>query len=146
MIMSLNKKSFTLIELIIVVIIIGILASMGLPGFEKTKEQALDREAKANMQLILAADKIYRMENGTYWPVNNLESNQANINTALKLSLPTDAARKWSYEVNNLNTFVNITAGRTGGVNKNWQVKDWDWSTLCCFGKDCPTGSTGNCP
>lgn len=61
-----GKNAFTLIELLIVVVIVGILASMGLPAYNKTKEVALGKEAKANLKLISAAEKIYKLENTTY--------------------------------------------------------------------------------
>ncbi|MBF0521840.1 MAG: prepilin-type N-terminal cleavage/methylation domain-containing protein [Candidatus Omnitrophica bacterium] len=43
--MKLNKKGFTLLELIIVIIIIGVLASMALPRFFKTVEFSRSAEA-----------------------------------------------------------------------------------------------------
>ena len=63
-----NKKScgFTLIELLVVVLIIGILAAIALPQYEKS----VMKSRLANMQQILAsfkaAEEVYYMANNTY--------------------------------------------------------------------------------
>jgi prepilin-type N-terminal cleavage/methylation domain-containing protein len=82
----------TLVELVVVIIIIGILAAIALPQFGKTKEHALSKEAIANLKLISAAEKIYRMETGSYY----ISSVEADINTNLKLSL---TITNWDYSI-----------------------------------------------
>lgn len=87
-------KGFTLIELIAVVVIVGILAAIAYPQYQKTKERALGREARANMELILAALKIYRMQNGEYYPASGTIDDINTINSVLKLSLNEE---EWDY-------------------------------------------------
>ncbi len=91
----LKKKSFTLIEILIVVIIVGILASLALPNFGPFKENTLDKEAKASLSLIRAAEKIYRMENGSY----HMATNTVQVNNWLRLSLPTSGSSNWGYGI-----------------------------------------------
>ncbi len=88
------QKSFTLLELIIVVIILAILVSISLPLFSKTKEKAVDKEAQASVRLIMAAEKIYRMEVGAYYGTSL--GNQ-DVNNNLRLSLPYRNNRNWNY-------------------------------------------------
>ncbi len=110
------KKGFTLIELLVVIVIIAILAALGLPGYNKLQEKSLDREAKASLALIRAAERIYRMEMSFYYPNTGSVNTLSSINTDLKLSLPTDSP-KWSYTVTAPNG--NATALRSG---RTWSL------------------------
>jgi prepilin-type N-terminal cleavage/methylation domain-containing protein len=99
-----NKiAAFTLTEVLSALIIIAILAALALPQFNHAKERTLAREAKANLKLIDAAEKIYRMEEGFYYPysgtVNSaIDSERQDIYSYLKLATTnTTAVRNWDY-------------------------------------------------
>ena len=64
--MMIRKKAVTLLELLIVVIIIGILASISLPVMTKTIEKATTAEVVANLNLIWAAEKDYFLDHNTF--------------------------------------------------------------------------------
>ena len=127
-----TKKSFTLTELLVVIVIIGILAALGMPTYSAIKEKTLDREAKASLALIQAAEKIYKMETTFYYPYSGSESNVDNINNNLKLSLPNPVS--WSYTVDG--AAPNMTATRAVG-DKVWEL-DFPDSVPVCTGADCP--------
>lgn len=61
---------FTLTELLIVVIIVGIVATLALPMLVKTMEKAKLGEAASNLNLIRTGEKIYFLEYGTF--INNM--------------------------------------------------------------------------
>lgn len=61
-----NKKGFTLIELMIVVAIIAILAMIAVPNFLRYVAKAKRSEVYLNLGSIYSAQKAYWAENGTY--------------------------------------------------------------------------------
>ena len=65
--MAYNKcRGFTLIELIAVVVIIGVLASISAPTFKKFIAKARQSEAKINLAQIGTLQDVYKLEHGSY--------------------------------------------------------------------------------
>ena len=64
--MGMNRVGFSLIEIMIVVVIIGILATMAYPSLEKYLQRSKQTEAKTNLTAIYTAQKLYFAENQKY--------------------------------------------------------------------------------
>ena len=64
--MVMNKKGFTLIEMLVVVLIIGILASIAIPQYFKVVERARLAEAYATFSGVKAAQERAMAKNGQY--------------------------------------------------------------------------------
>lgn len=72
-----RKKGFTLVEIMIVVLIIGILLAIAVPNFIRARETSRSRSCVANLRQIDAAKEQWAMDNraadgdavgGTLWP------------------------------------------------------------------------------
>ncbi|MBK99937.1 MAG: pilus assembly protein [Opitutales bacterium] len=59
-----SKKRFTLVEIMIVVIIIGLLATMAIPAFQKVRETSLEKAIRKNLRQLASGADQYFIEKG----------------------------------------------------------------------------------
>jgi prepilin-type N-terminal cleavage/methylation domain-containing protein len=74
---ALNRRAFSLIELVIVVVIIGIIAAIAIPRMSRGATGAAESTLKANLSLLRNALEHFQTENGGNYPA------VANLATAL---------------------------------------------------------------
>ena len=59
-----SRQGFTLVEIMIVVVIIGLLAAMAIPAFQKVRVASQDKAVLNNARQMVAAADQYYLENG----------------------------------------------------------------------------------
>ena len=59
-----SHRGFTLVEIMIVVVIIGLLAAMAIPAFQKVRTSSQDKAVLNNARQLAAAADQYFLENG----------------------------------------------------------------------------------
>jgi len=96
-----NQKGFTLIELMIVVVIIGILAALAIPRFMQATGKAKKSEAKSVLKQIYVLERAYFQENDTY-----VASTGDNVIPSIGWNVPSGTPR-YNYTV---------VAGGTGDI------------------------------
>lgn len=85
-------KAFTLMELIIVTVILGIIAGFAIPGYQKATARQQVKRLILTANLVAGAQEIYKARNGRYWcDASAACSNPSNINAALGITIAAES-------------------------------------------------------
>jgi len=108
-----DRKGFTLIEIIAVMVIIGILATIAIPNYSTMVSQGAAKAAQNNLISIYNAQKNYYFSatnGGTYYTIAPAAcpDTELNINTALSLNI---SDTRFSYCCTNAGGFTCTASG-----------------------------------
>jgi len=119
-----NSKGFTLIELMIVVVIIGILAALAIPRFMRSTTKAKMSEARQLLKQIYTMQRAYRQENDVY-TCNGLTASAGAPNAFNPIGVEVGASARYSYAMTA--DAISFTCVATANldddvINDVWQI------------------------
>ncbi|WP_428049049.1 type IV pilin protein [Candidatus Avelusimicrobium caledoniensis] len=150
-----NKQAFTLIELLVVVLIIGILAAVALPQYQKVVEKSKATQGITLVKAVAQAAQAYYMASGEYARTfDELDLDIAWSGNTKIISYATDARSNedWSIQLYNSDTneiYATRLRGSYAGAgfifnlssnNPHWQKNmlycaEWKSNTTLTFEK-----------
>jgi prepilin-type N-terminal cleavage/methylation domain-containing protein len=131
-----TAKGFTLIELMIVVVIIGILAALAIPRFMRATTKSKQSEAKQILKQIYTMQHAYRQEFNSY-SLNGVTASAAAPITFARIGVDIGVTARYTYVmVAAVNTFTCTATANLDddATNDIWTITNT--GTLACTSDD----------
>jgi len=109
---NINRMGFTLLELLVVVIIMGLLTALALPYYGRYVAKSRQAAAQAQLAAIQQAQEIYKFQYGSY-----------TTNTAL-LANWLSTSGNYAFSITNA-TATTFTAQAQGNIDTDGTVDQW---------------------
>lgn len=136
-----RQKGFTLIELMIVVVIIGILAALAIPRFMTATTKSKQSEAKGILKQVYTMQRTYRQQNNTYWGQGTTASAAAQ-NAFAPIGVEIMGSSIYTYTITTANATNLLVTATCSILDDDATVDTWtinDQGLLICTSDDSTT-------
>lgn len=134
-----HQAGFTLVEIMIVVVIIGLLCVMALPAMARVREKSQRARFISDLRTFSQAFETYNMTNGV-WPPNAgtgvvpTGMTSADIKIASWTTAKNSVGGRWNWDQNNFGAIAaisttNVTASDAFMLKVDRQIDDGDLTT-----------------
>ncbi|SYZ74171.1 Fimbrial protein pilA [Candidatus Zixiibacteriota bacterium] len=133
-----RQRGFTLIELMIVVVIIGILAALAIPRFMAATTKSKQSEAKGILKQIYTMENTYRQQNSAYWGQGTTASAAA-TNAFATIGVEIMASALYSYTITTANGTQLLVTATCSVLDDDATVDTWtinEGGILTCTSDD----------
>jgi prepilin-type N-terminal cleavage/methylation domain-containing protein len=103
------RRAFTLIELMVVVVIIGILAAIAIPKFSNSKRQGYVAAMKADLRNLASSQEIFKADSSYYMDATSPNTKYWQASTGVNIDAAAASALGWSAKVTRPGTIVTCT-------------------------------------
>lgn len=123
-----RRKAVTLAEVLVVVVVMGVIASVGYVSYHGMIEKRLDEEAKAAIRSIALAELSYFSENNSFYPSpQGMVNNEVTIMKNLDVDFYTD---DWEFCINSILQLGSmkraVIIAKRIGSDKAFGIRVWE--------------------
>ena len=122
-----GKKGYTLIELFVLVVIIGVIAALAIPRFMQSTAKTKQGEAQLILKQVYEMQRAYRQEKDTYYPSDGSTIVVQPGGNFGMLDVEVMSSARYSYSITATRTSFVATAGskKASGLDDDPTLDMW---------------------